>query len=351
MISLSKRAAPRGTGGAALAVWFSRAVTLASPPGKDGGDDRAPGHGERYAVDGCRRALEVRGRPSAPREPEHRGEVRRHGGHVARRADAPEEGQARARGQRGMGRGRPRGRPPGARGSSAAPSGGPATGWSPSAATPGTPPRGGSSAGPGSPGRRRAGRGAPSSSGRPAPARSTSGTSAPRPAGGPSTPGCRSRRSRTRTTGSASPSYRRGREVVLAHHRRPGGAAGARRPEAGEVSGGLPQGGEARPQGLEARGAAQALRAAGAQDLRRPRHGRPVVGRCGLLVGPIRSTYLSALPHRKSHRYGRHLRFNDHLLSSLWRYKVLCHHILTKTVGYLERPYYHRSRHRRRHDI
>ena len=28
-----------GTGGAALAVWFPRAVTLASPPGKDGGDD------------------------------------------------------------------------------------------------------------------------------------------------------------------------------------------------------------------------------------------------------------------------------------------------------------------------
>ena len=35
-----------GTGGAALAVWFPRAVTLASPPGKDGGDDRAPGHSE-----------------------------------------------------------------------------------------------------------------------------------------------------------------------------------------------------------------------------------------------------------------------------------------------------------------
>ena len=113
MSSLSKRAAPGGPGGAALAVWFPRAVTLASPPGKDGGDNRAPGHSERYTVDGCRRALEVRGRPSAPREPEHRGEVRRHGGHVARRADAPEEGQARARGQREMGRGRPRGRPRG----------------------------------------------------------------------------------------------------------------------------------------------------------------------------------------------------------------------------------------------
>ena len=35
------------------------------------------------------------------------------GGHVARRADGPEEGQARARGQRGMGRERPRGRPRG----------------------------------------------------------------------------------------------------------------------------------------------------------------------------------------------------------------------------------------------
>lgn len=33
------------------------------------------------------------------------------GGHAARCADAPEEGQARARGQRGMGRERPRGRP------------------------------------------------------------------------------------------------------------------------------------------------------------------------------------------------------------------------------------------------
>lgn len=33
------------------------------------------------------------------------------GGHAARRADAPEEGQARARGQQGMGRERPRGRP------------------------------------------------------------------------------------------------------------------------------------------------------------------------------------------------------------------------------------------------
>lgn len=348
MISLSKRAAPRGTGGAALAVWFSRAVTLASPPGKDGGDDRAPGHGERYAVDGCRRALEVRGRPSAPREPEHRGEVRRHGGTCRPPRRCPRGGAGpRSRATRNGSRA-----PSRPRGSSATPPGGSTTGWSPSAATPArTPPRGGSSTSPGSPGRRRAERGTSSSSGRPAPARSISGTSTPRPAGGPSTPGCWSQCSRTRTTGSAPTSCRRGREVVLAHHRRPGGAAGARRPEAGGVPGGLPQGGEARPQGLEARGAAQALRAAGAQDLRRPRHGRPVVGRCGLLVGPIRSTYLSALPHRKSHRYGRHLQFNDHLLSSLWRYKVLCHHILTKTVGYLERPYYHHSHHRRRHGI
>lgn len=274
------------------------------------------------------------------------------GGRVARRADAPEEGQARARGQRGMGRGRPRGRPRGPE--EAAPhrqadlrqAGRRARLRRPVLHRAEVRPR--AQARPGGDGRRG---GTSSSSGRPAPARSISGTSAPRPAGGPSTPGCRSRRSRTRTTRSAPPSCRRGREAVLAHHRRPGGAAGARRPEAGGVPGGLPQGGEARPQGLEARGAAQALRAAGAQDLRRPRHGRPVVGRCGLLVGPIRSTYLSALPHRKSHRYGRRLRFNDHLLSSLWRYKVLCHHILTKTVGYLERPYYHRSRHRRRHDI
>ena len=37
----STRAAPPGTRGAALAVWCSRAETLPSPPGKDGGDDRA----------------------------------------------------------------------------------------------------------------------------------------------------------------------------------------------------------------------------------------------------------------------------------------------------------------------
>ena len=111
--SLSKRAAPRGTGGAALAVWFPGRSLWRARPGRTGGDDRAPGHGERYVVDGCRRAPEARGRPSAPREPEHRGEVRRNGGRVARRADAPEEGQARARGQRGVGRGRPRGRPRG----------------------------------------------------------------------------------------------------------------------------------------------------------------------------------------------------------------------------------------------
>ena len=40
---------------------------------------------------------------------------------------------------------------------------------------------------------------------------------------------------------------------MLAHHRRPGGVAGARRPEAGGVPGGPPRGGEARPRGLEAR--------------------------------------------------------------------------------------------------
>ena len=129
------------------------------------------------------------------------------------------------------------------------------------------------------------GGGTSSSSRRPAPARAISGTPAPRPAGGPSTPGCRSRRPRTRTTRSAPPSCRRGRAVVLAHHRRPGGVAGARHPEAGGVPGGPPRGGEARPRGLEARGAAQALRAAGAQDLRRPRLvGRAVAGGHGARV-------------------------------------------------------------------
>lgn len=156
MISLSKRAAPRGTGGAALAVWFSRAVTLASPPGKDGGDDRAPGHGERYAVDGCRRALEARGRLSAPREPEHRGEVRRHGGTCRPPRRCPRGGAGpRSRATRNGSRASSR-----PRGSSATPPGGSTTGWSPSAATPArTPPRGGSSTSPGSPGRRRAERG------------------------------------------------------------------------------------------------------------------------------------------------------------------------------------------------
>lgn len=86
---------------------------------------------------------------------------------------------------------------------------------------------------------------------------------------------------------------------MLAHHRRPGGAAGAWRPEAGGVPGGPPRGGEARPRGLEARSAAQALRAAGAQDLRRPRLvGRAVAGGHGARgrhrqdahgVGPLRA--------------------------------------------------------------
>ena len=76
-----------------------------------------------------------------------------------------------------------------------------------------------------------------------------------------------------------------------------------------------------------------------------------LVWRCGLPFGPIRSAHLPALPHQKSHRHGHRLQSNNHLLSSLWRYKVLCHHILTKTADYLERPYYHHSRHRRRHGI
>lgn len=65
------------------------------------------------------------------------------------------------------------------------------------------------------------------------------------------------------------------------------GVAGARRPEAGEVSGEPPRGREARPRGLEARGVAQALRAAGAQDLRRLRPvGHAVAGGHGARVAP-----------------------------------------------------------------
>lgn len=59
----------------------------------------------------------------------------------------------------------------------------------------------------------------------------------------------------------------------------------ARHPETGGVPGGLPRGGEVQPRGLEARDAAQALRAAGAQDLRRLRLvGRVVAGGHGTRV-------------------------------------------------------------------
>lgn len=72
---------------------------------------------------------------------------------------------------------------------------------------------------------------------------------------------------------------------MLAHHRRPGGVVEARHPEEGGVPGGLPRGGEVQPRGLEARDAAQALRAAGAQDLRRLRLvGRVVAGGHGARV-------------------------------------------------------------------
>lgn len=72
---------------------------------------------------------------------------------------------------------------------------------------------------------------------------------------------------------------------MLAHHRRPGGVVEARHPETGGVPGGLPRGGEVQPRGLEARDAAQALRAAGAQDLRRLRLvGRVVAGGRGARV-------------------------------------------------------------------
>ena len=72
---------------------------------------------------------------------------------------------------------------------------------------------------------------------------------------------------------------------MLAHHRRPGGVVEARHPETGGVPGGLPRGGEVQPRGLEARDAAQALRAAGAQDLRRLRLvGRVVAGGHGARV-------------------------------------------------------------------
>ena len=72
---------------------------------------------------------------------------------------------------------------------------------------------------------------------------------------------------------------------MLAHHRRPGGVVEARHPETGGVPGWLPRGGEVQPRGLEARDSAQALRAAGAQDLRRLRLvGRVVAGGHGARV-------------------------------------------------------------------
>ena len=63
----------------------------------------------------------------------------------------------------------------------------------------------------------------------------------------------------------------RGGQGVLARH---GGARGVVAPghaQAGRVPGGLPRGGEGRPGGVEAGGAAEALRAARSQDLRRLR--------------------------------------------------------------------------------
>lgn len=86
-----------GTGSAALAIRFPRAGTLARPPGKDGEMTVPPGHSERYTVDGGGRAPGVQDSPGTSPEPQHRGEVRRHRGHVTHRDDTPKEGQADAR--------------------------------------------------------------------------------------------------------------------------------------------------------------------------------------------------------------------------------------------------------------
>ena len=94
-------------------------------------------------------------------------------------------------------------------------------------------------------------------------------------------------RARARPTGGASLSCRRGRAVVLAHHRRPGGVAGARRPEAGGVPGGPPRGGEARPRGLETRlfaASSPVMRLRRARDDGRPGRETAPVGRVRLPV-------------------------------------------------------------------
>ena len=93
---------------------------------------------------------------------------------------------------------------------------------------------------------------------------------------------------------------------MLAHHRRPGGVVEARHPEAGGVPGGLPRGGEVQPRGLEARDAAQALRAAGAQDLRRLRLvGRVVAGGHGARVA-ARARLRRAQGEPRAHGRRRH---------------------------------------------
>lgn len=77
---------PPGTRGARPSSYGVPDGDFAGPPGKDGGDDRAPGHDERYTVDGRRWRAAGGDREEDRREPQHGVEVRRHGEHVARHA-------------------------------------------------------------------------------------------------------------------------------------------------------------------------------------------------------------------------------------------------------------------------
>lgn len=83
-----------GTGSAAFAIRFPRAGTLARPPGKDG-EMTVP----LDTVNDIRstKAPGVQDSPGTSPEPQHRGEVRRHRGHVTHRDDTPKEGQADTR--------------------------------------------------------------------------------------------------------------------------------------------------------------------------------------------------------------------------------------------------------------
>ena len=67
--------APPGTRGARPSSYGVPDGDFAGPPGKDGGDDRAPGHDERYTVDGRRWRAAGGDREEDRREPQHGVEV------------------------------------------------------------------------------------------------------------------------------------------------------------------------------------------------------------------------------------------------------------------------------------